>query len=82
MTLEELIIKLDELGMPEWYFSTDELKEGIHVAYYEYNKKWRVYSHERDVYSIDECFANLNDACSYVYERAKQDVKYYPRKKS
>ena len=81
MTLDELITKLDELGMPKGYFSTNELIESsIHVAYYEYNKKWRVYCHERDNYAIDECFTNLNDAYSYVYERAKQDVKNYLRK--
>ena len=43
------------------------------------NHKWRVYRHERDNYPIDETFIQVEDAYNYVYEKAKQEAKYYPR---
>ena len=82
MTLSELQEKLDALGMPEGYFSQNELTDGIHVAYYDYNSKWRVYRHERDNYDIDVTFLHVEDAYDYVYEKAKQEAKYYNRKNS
>jgi hypothetical protein len=70
MTIDELIAKLDKLGIPESYYSLfGSLKADSIILHHSYHE-WQVfYYDERGGTNAMRIFNNESDACEYIYNR-------------
>lgn len=81
MTIQELYIKLKELGVPEdryylhgLYGSTnDDDKLSLTIRRDTYSVEYEVYFKERGEKHSTRIFANENEACQYLYKRLKDN---------
>ncbi|MEO8887490.1 MAG: hypothetical protein ABI367_15610 [Mucilaginibacter sp.] len=84
MTKQELIEKLDTLGVkPTWYSLDDRIIEGTNMErnfnYYGDNKKyeeWRVFEQERGNRWNEDIFYNEDEAYENIYQRFKISLKH------
>ena len=81
MTLQELSIKLQELGVPEdryylhgLYGSTnDDGKLSLTIRKGAYSVEYEVYFKERGEKHSTRIFTNEDEACQYLYKRLKDN---------
>lgn len=81
MTLNELYIKLKELGIPEdryylhgLYGSTnDDNKLALTVKKGEYTTEYEVYYKERGEKHSVRLFTTEDEACQYIYKQLKEN---------
>jgi hypothetical protein len=66
MTRDELKIKLNEMNIPEDYYSLyDDLGSDRIIIFHNYSK-WEVFFYERGSRRCERIFLSENDACEYV----------------
>lgn len=81
MTIQELHIKLKELGIPEdryflhgLYGSTnDDDKLSLTIRKGAYSVEYEVYFKERGEKHSTRIFTSENEACQYLYKRLKEN---------
>ncbi len=81
MSLEELHIKLKELGIPEdkyylhglYGFTNDEDKLALTIKKGMYSVEYETYYKERGEKHSSRIFTTENEACQYIYKRLKEN---------
>lgn len=81
MTIQELYIKLKELGVPEdrYYLhglygpTNDDDKLSLTIRKGSYSVEYEVYFKERGEKHSTRIFTNENEACQYLYKRLKEN---------
>jgi hypothetical protein len=73
MNVNELIIALNDLGIPPDYFSILEGLKPDSIVLDHYHGIWKVfYFSERGQESDEHIFSNERDACLYIYNKFKR----------
>ena len=78
MNIEELKIKLDELGVPQKFYRINEsLASDVYVLNNIYDYWEYFYFDERGNKNEYRRFNNENDACTYFYKILESEMKYW-----
>ena len=77
MNIEQMVKKLNEIGVPKHYYSINEnLSSDTHVLNHIYGKWEYFYFDVKGKQNDYKIFSNENDACAYMYAELKNEIKY------
>ena len=78
MNIEQMVKKLNEIGVPKHYYSINEnLSSDTHVLNHIYGKWEYFYYDEKGNQNDYKIFENENDACMYLLGILENEMKFW-----